>query len=86
MMSLLINSNTLEELSSLWEHICVVLLSPTKNASYSLSISHLSSAADNINKDPNKENFILKHVQVDPNGACQYSNRYDQVNIQSIDF
>ena len=71
-------------MSSLLEHICVVLLSPTKNSSYSLSISRLSFAADNINKDPNKENFILKNVRVDSQGACQYSDRYDQVNLHSF--
>ena len=79
MMSLLINSNTIEEMSALWERICVVLLSPTGNLSYSLSMSRLSAAADNISKDPNKENFILKNVQVNSGSTCQYSTTHDQV-------
>jgi hypothetical protein len=78
-MSLLINSNSIEEMGILWEHICTVLLSPTQNSSYSISISFLSNAADNINKDPDKENFISRNVQVDSTGLCQYPTSFDQV-------
>jgi hypothetical protein len=78
-MSLLINSNSIEEMGVIWEHICTVLLSPTQNLSYSISISFLSNAADNINKDPNKENFIFRNVQVDPSGVCQYTPSFDEV-------
>jgi hypothetical protein len=78
-MSLLLNSNTIEEMSEIWEHICTVLLSPTQNLSYSISISWLSNAADNMNKDPNKENFITKNVKLDPMGVCQSSSKFDQV-------
>ena len=49
-MSLLVNSNTIEEMDSIWEHIYTVLLSRTQNASYSVSISCLSYAVDNIIK------------------------------------
>jgi len=66
-------------MSSIWEHICTVLLSPTQNASYSISISWLSNAADNMNKDPNKNNFIIKNVKVDSKGVCQYPTTLDQV-------
>ncbi|CAF1324255.1 unnamed protein product [Adineta steineri] len=76
--SLLVNSNTVEEMSGIWEHICTVLLSPTQNASYSVSISCLSNAADNINKDPNKNNFVIKNVNVDSVGVCQYPTTFDQ--------
>jgi hypothetical protein len=79
LMSLLLNSNTLEEMGGIWEHICVILLSPTQNSSYSVSISCLSDAADNINKDPNKENFVIKNVKVDSKGVCQYPTTFDQV-------
>jgi len=78
-MSLLVNSNTIEEISVIWEHICTVLLSPTQNASYSISISFLSNAADNINNDPDKENFIIRNVKVDSTGVCQYSATFEQV-------
>lgn len=79
MMALLINSNTIEEMAAIWEHICIVLLSPTQNSSYSISISYLSNAADNMNKDPNKENFISKNVQVDATGVCQHTSSFDEV-------
>ncbi len=78
-MSLLVNSNTIEEMTAIWEHICTVLLSPTQNSSYSISISCLSNAADHMNKDPNKENFIIKNIKVDSKGACQYPTAFDQV-------
>jgi hypothetical protein len=79
MMSLLVNSNTVEEMGSIWEHICTVLLSPTQNASYSISISWLSNAADALNKNPNKNNFIIRNVKVDSKGVCQYPTTFDQV-------
>jgi hypothetical protein len=78
-MSLLVNSNTIEEMGGIWEHICTVLFSPTQNVSYSVSISCLSSAADNINKDPNKDNFITRNVRVDAKGLCRYPATFDQV-------
>lgn len=81
LMSLLINSNTIQEMTVIWEHICTVLLSPTQNSSYSISISCLSNAADNMNKDPNKENFINKNVQVDSKGVYQYQTTFDEVYI-----
>ncbi len=79
LMSLLINSNTIHEMGIIWEHICTVLLSPTQNSSYSISISWLSNAADHINKDPNKDNFIVRNVKVDTKGVCQYPTTFDQV-------
>lgn len=82
-MSLLLNSNTIEEMSGIWGHICVVLLSPTQNASFSVSISCLSYAADNINKDPNKDNFIVRNVQVNPQGQCRFSKALDQVRLDN---
>ena len=78
-MSLLVNSNTIEEMSNIWEHICIVLLSPTQNTSFSVSISCLSHAADAINKDPDKDNFIIRNIKVDSNGQYQYSTGLDQV-------
>ncbi|CAF1544643.1 unnamed protein product, partial [Didymodactylos carnosus] len=70
-MALLINANTLHEMGSLFEHICTVLLCPTQNPSYSLSISILSKAADQMNKDPDKQNFIFDSVTVHKNGVCE---------------
>jgi len=78
-MSLLINSNSIEEMAGIWEHVCTVLLSPTQNSSYSISISCLSNAADNMNKDPNKDNFIIKNVKVDSKGVCRYPTTFNQV-------
>lgn len=63
-----------------WEHICVVLLSPTQNSSYSISISWLSNEANNINKDPNKINFITQNVQVNSNGLCEYASTFADVS------
>ncbi|CAF4520315.1 unnamed protein product, partial [Rotaria magnacalcarata] len=73
------NSNTVEEMASMWEHICTVLLSPTQNTAYSVSISCLSYAADNVNNDPDKDNFIIRNVKVDSKGEYQYSSTLDQV-------
>ncbi|CAF1397709.1 unnamed protein product [Rotaria sp. Silwood1] len=83
--SLLVNSNTLEEMCGIWEHICIVLLSPIQNTSYSLSISCLSTAADNINKDPDKDNFIVRNVKVDSKGECQYSTMFDEILAETVD-
>ena len=83
MVSLLVNSNTLEEMGSIWEHICTVLLSPTQNASYSVSVSWLSAAADGISKDPNKSNFVVRNVKVDAAGVCQHSATFDQVRRET---
>lgn len=80
LISLLLNSNTIQEMGGIWEHICTVLLSPTSNSSYSVSISCLSNAADNINKDPNKDNLVTKNVKVDSKGVCQYPITFDQVS------
>ncbi|CAM4830307.1 unnamed protein product [Rotaria magnacalcarata] len=84
-MSLLVNSNTVEEMASMWEHICTVLLSPTQNTAYSVSISCLSYAADNVNNDPDKDNFIIRNVKVDSKGEYQYSSTLDQIIDSNID-
>ncbi|CAM2718117.1 unnamed protein product [Rotaria socialis] len=78
-MSLLVNSNTVEEMASMWEHICAVLLRPTQITAYSVSISCLSHAADNVNNDSDKDNFIIRNVKVDSKGEYQYSSTLDQV-------
>ncbi|CAF1130482.1 unnamed protein product [Rotaria sordida] len=69
----------MEEMNSIWEYICVVLLNPKQNASFLVSISCLCCAADNINKDPNKDNFIARNVQVNVQGECRYSTALDQI-------
>ena len=79
LMSLMINANTLEEMADVWAHICTVLLSPNQNSAFSLSISWLSTAADNVNKDPNKANFVNKNVRVNAQGVCRYAGTFEQV-------
>ncbi|CAF0810132.1 unnamed protein product [Rotaria sordida] len=74
-----LNSDTMEEMNGIWEYICVVLLSPKQNASFLVSISCLCCAADNINKDPKKDNFIVRNVQVNAQGECRYSTALDQI-------
>lgn len=56
-----------------------VLLSPNQNSAFSLSISWLSTAADNVNKDPNKANFVNKNVRVNAQGVCHCAETYEQV-------
>ncbi|CAF4316724.1 unnamed protein product [Rotaria socialis] len=84
-MSLLVNSNTVEKMASMWEHTCTVLLSPTQNTAYSVSISCLSYAADNVNNDPDKDNFIIRNVKVDSKGEYQYSSTLGQIIGSNID-
>lgn len=81
LMSLMINANTLEEMADVWAHICTVLLSPNQNSAFSLSISWLSTAADNVNKDPNKANFVNKNVRVNAQGVCHCAETYEQVRV-----
>jgi hypothetical protein len=68
LMALLINSNTLEEMSIIWRNICIVLLSPSQNDQFKISISTLSKMADDMNKNPDKTNFVLQNVSVTPKG------------------
>jgi hypothetical protein len=70
LMALLVNSNTLEEMTIIWRNICVVLLSPSQNDQFKISLSILSKMADDMNKDPDKTNFILKNVSVTSKGQC----------------
>ncbi len=70
LMALLINSNTLEEMSIIWRNICIVLLSPSQNDQFKISLSTLSKMADDMNKDPDKTNFILQNVSVTTKGQC----------------
>ncbi|CAF4529471.1 unnamed protein product, partial [Rotaria socialis] len=83
-MSLLVNSNTVEKMASMWEHTCTVLLSPTQNTAYSVSISCLSYAADNVNNDPDKDNFIIRNVKVDSKGEYQYSSTLGQKQMHFL--
>ncbi|CAM4935949.1 unnamed protein product [Rotaria socialis] len=64
-MSLLVNSNTVEEMASMWEHICAY-------------------AADNVNNDPDKDNFIIRNVKVDSKGEYQYSSTLDQKQMHFL--
>lgn len=66
--ALLVNSNTLEEMSMVWGDICNVLLSPTQNNHFKISISTLSKMANEMNQDPDKTNFVLQHVAVSSKG------------------
>ena len=73
LVALLVNSNTLEEMGTIWRNICIVLLSPSQNDQFKLSLSTLSKMADDMNKDPDKTNFILQHVSVSAKGQCSSS-------------
>lgn len=76
LMALLINSNTLEEMGIIWRNICVVLLSPSQNDQFKISISTLSKMADDMNKDPDKTNFVLQNVSVTSKG--QFSSKLSE--------
>lgn len=67
-MALLVNSNILEEMSVVWQHICTVLLSPTQNNHFKISISTLSKMANEMNQDPDKTSFVRQHVSVSSKG------------------
>ena len=71
--ALLVNSNTLDEMGTIWRNICIVLLSPSLNDQFKLSLSTLSKMADEMNKDPDKTNFILQHVSISAKGHCSSS-------------
>ena len=73
LVALLVNSNTLEEMGTIWRNICIVLLSPSQNDQFKLSLSTLSKMADDMNKDPDKTNFILQHVSISAKGQCSSS-------------
>jgi hypothetical protein len=57
-------------MSIIWRNMCIVLLSPSQNDQFKISISTLSKMADNMNKDPDKTNFVLQHVSVTSKGQC----------------
>ena len=70
LVALLVNSNTLEEMALIWHHICIVLLSPSQNNHFKISLSTLSKMADEMNQDPDKTNFVLQNVSVTSKGHC----------------
>ena len=72
LVALLVNSNTLEEMASIWRHICIILLSPSQNNHFKISLSTLSKMADDMNQDPDKTNFVLQNVSVTSKG--QYTS------------
>jgi hypothetical protein len=65
LMALLINSNTLEEMSIIWRNMCIVLLSPSQNDQFKISISTLSKMDDNMNKDkhPHRRQYMFVRKQ-----------------------
>jgi len=64
LMALLVNSNTLSGMSVVWKNVCIVLLSPSQNDQFKISLSTLSKLAHEMNSDSNKSNFLLKNVSV----------------------
>ena len=69
LVALLVNSNTLDEMSVVWRHICIVLSSPNQNDQFKISLSTLSKMADEMNGNPEKTNFVLQNVSVSPKRA-----------------
>ena len=67
-MTLLVNSNTLDEMIIIWRNICIVLLSTNQNDQFKISLSTLSKMADQMNDGPEKTNFVLQDVSVTTKG------------------
>jgi hypothetical protein len=68
LVALLVNSNTLDEMAIVWRNICIVLISPSQNDQFKMSLSLLSKMAEEMNANPDKTNFVLKDVVVTPKG------------------
>ena len=73
LVALLVNSDTLDEMSTVWRHICIVLSSPSPNDQFKISHSTLSKMADEMNGDPEKTNFVFQNVSVSQKGQCTSS-------------
>ena len=73
LVALLVNSNTLDEMSVVWRHICIVLSSPNQNDQFKISLSTLSKMADEMNGHPEKTNFVFQNVSVSQKGQCTSS-------------
>jgi hypothetical protein len=67
-MALLVNSNILDEMVIAWRNICIVLLSPTRNDQFKISLSTLAKMAEEMNGNPDKTNFVLNNVSVSSKG------------------
>ena len=72
LMALLVNSNTLNEMAVIWQHVCMVLLSPSQNDHFKICLSTLAKLAEEMNGDPDKTNYILQNVSV--TSKCQVTN------------
>lgn len=68
LVALLVNSNTLDEMIIVWRNICIVLISPSQNDQFKMSISLLSKMAEEMNANPDKTNFVLRNVVVTSKG------------------
>ena len=84
LVALLVNSNTLDEMSAVWRHICIVLSSPNQNDQYKISISTLSKMADDMDGDPEKTNFVFQTVSVSQKGQCTGSIDGDVSNEYAV--
>ena len=83
LMALLVNSNTLDEMIIIWRNICIVLMSPSQNDQFKMSLSVLSKLADEMNGDPEKKNFVLQNVSVTAKGHITHAIEIDVSNIMS---
>jgi len=81
LVALLVNSNTLTEMTIVWKNICIVLISTNQNDKFKMSLSLLSQMADQMNKDPDKTNEVLKSVTVTLKG--QLKSNLD-INVSSF--
>ncbi|CAF2060447.1 unnamed protein product, partial [Rotaria magnacalcarata] len=68
LMALLVNCNKLDEIIIIWRNICIVIMSPSQNDQFKMSLSVLSKLADQMNGDPEKKNFVLQNVSVTAKG------------------
>ncbi|CAF3851389.1 unnamed protein product, partial [Rotaria magnacalcarata] len=78
LMALLVNCNTLDEMIIIWRNICIVLMSPSQNDQFKMSLSVLSKLADEMNGDPEKKNFVLQNVSVTAKGHITNAIKIDK--------
>ncbi|CAM4951852.1 unnamed protein product [Rotaria socialis] len=78
LMALLVNCNTLDEMITIWRNICIVLMSPSQNDQFKMSLSVLSKLADEMNGDPEKKNFVLQNVSVTAKGHITNAIKIDK--------